>query len=256
MNRERLTRWAEFLIAAAIAVIGARYGIPIPPPPVPLPGNPPDVRPVDPPAPPSPQPNTPAAIARIQFGNSGCTATIIGPRRSDGRWWALTAAHCVSGPGQRGTMRLLDGRTEGVQVVSRDPRSDCAWLVTDSNHEKFPFALLAESSPPVGSKVWHAGYGVHVPGNREDGTVTGAPDSNGQLRFRISVSSGDSGGGICLDDSGRVVSCVCCTTQRGAIADVWGASVESIRRSQPTAMVMDDWTPIEVPMRPGTGPGP
>lgn len=35
------------------------------------------------------------ALGRIQFVNAGCTATVVHPRRADGRWDVLTAAHCV-----------------------------------------------------------------------------------------------------------------------------------------------------------------
>lgn len=122
-------------------------------------------------------------------------------------------------------------------------------MVTDGNNTVLPHALAAEKSPPVGTRIWHAGYGVDVPGNREDGSVTGAPDGNGQLRFRLSVSSGDSGGGIVIDDSGRVVSSVCCTTNRGTVADVWGCSPERFRAGQRDTVDLDHWHPIDVPLR-------
>src|SRR5262245_33958245 len=47
-----------------------------------------------------------AAIGRIRFGNAGCTATVIYPRRSDGRWDILTAAHCTGGVGSRGRFEV------------------------------------------------------------------------------------------------------------------------------------------------------
>lgn len=243
------------ILAAVLMALVLRFGFPErphqcpPAPEAPKPPSPPSP-PLDPLKPPAPKPDAPRAIARIQFGNSGCTATIIGPRREDGRWWVLTAAHCIKSVGQHGSMRLLDGRTTGIVVAALDRTSDCCWCYTEANSETFPFAHLAERSPPVGSKVWHAGYGVHVPGNREDGAVEALPDSNGQVRFRLSVSPGDSGGGICLNESGEVVSPVCCTTNLGAPGSVWGASPESARRLKPTTMVLDDWTPVEMPLRP------
>jgi len=254
-NRERLIQFAAMLLAAVVAAIGSRYGFPPPAPPAPPakpapPGmdelDPPAVRPAPMPA---PAPNTPAAIGRIQFGSAGCTATVIGPRRPDGRYWVLTASHCVGGVGAHGTMRLLDGRTFGIIVDALDRRADWCWCHTESNSEVFPFALLADATPPAGTPIWHAGYGVDRPGNREDGTVDAGPDSNGQIRMTLSVSSGDSGGGICTTAEGRVVSCVCCTAARGQRSQVWGASVEAIRRGLPTSMVVDGWTPIEVPLR-------
>lgn len=248
-RRERIIQLAGVLIASVIAAFGARYGIPVPPPVAPLPAVP--GVPEKPPIGPSPEakPDTPRALAKIQFGNAGCTATVIGPRRDDGRYWVLTASHCVERIGQHGSMRLLDGRTTGLTVMAFDRRADCCWCVTETNSQVYPFANLAEAAPPVGSRVWHAGYGVDRPGNREDGTVEAMPDANGQIRFRLNVSSGDSGGGICTNDAGEVVSCVCCTTERGALGSVWGAGPDAIRRARPTAMVLEDWRPIDVPIR-------
>lgn len=246
---------AAAILAAVLATLGNRQ-FPGPQPPITLP--PIVLPPVAPPAPAEPAPKTPpappkadplAAIGRIQFGNAGCTATIIGPRLADGRYWALTAAHCVSAKGQRGSMRLRDGRSFGLVVQAIDRESDCCWCLTDTNAQELPHATVARSSPAVGSRIWHAGYGVDVPGNREDGTVEAGPNAEGQIRMRLSVSSGDSGGGICLNDSGEVISCVCCTTERGAVAQVWGASPEAIHRLKPAFAVSEEWTPLEIPHR-------
>ncbi|MGL6097132.1 MAG: hypothetical protein ACRC7O_15210, partial [Fimbriiglobus sp.] len=62
------------------------------------------------------KPDAAAALGKIRFGNAGCTATVIGPRRADGKWDVLTAAHCVNGEGQRGTMTLKDGRSFAITV--------------------------------------------------------------------------------------------------------------------------------------------
>lgn len=240
-------------LAAALAILGQRYGlppitIPVPPPAAPTAPEP-TVPPAPAPKPPEPGPDVLNAICRIQSGNVGCSATVIGPRRADGRYWVLSAAHCVRAPGQHWTMIFRDGTRAGAIVASIDKESDCCWMLTEGNSQTLPYALLADRSPEVGEPVWHAGYGVHIPSNREDGTVTAGPDSNGQIRFRLSVSSGDSGGGIVADRAGRVVSCVCCTTAPGRVADVWGASVERVRRLQGVALVADDWTPIPIPVR-------
>lgn len=251
-----LKPFAAAVLGGALVFLAVRGCAPVPPaPPPPVPKQP-EPKPPEPPKPDVPKPDTPQAIARIQFGNAGCTTTIIGPRREDGRYWCLTAAHCVKSVGQRGTMRLLDGRTTGVQVVALDRTSDACWLVTDTNSEVFPFAYLAERSAQPGEAVWHAGYGVDRPGNREDGVVEALPDQNGQCRYRLSVSSGDSGGGICLNDKGEVLSPVCCTSRLSGVGSVWGASPESCRRLRPTVMVLDDWTPVEMPVRPEPAPAP
>lgn len=257
-NRERLKQFLITLATVALSILAARYGIPIPPPVVPEGAIPPPVVVLPPersrPAPLDPEPSRPDtmnAICRIAFGNAGCTATVIGPRRADGRWNLLTAAHCVRGVGQLGEAKLKDGRKLVVEVTATDPRSDCAWLVTREAHTGLPFALLAERSPTPGTPVFHAGYGVDKPGNREEGSVIDGPDQSGQLRFRLSVSSGDSGGGICTTADGVVVSAVCCTTARGRVADVWGCSPESARKLAGTAVNGEHWEPLEIPLRKG-----
>ncbi len=137
----------------------------------------------------------------------------------------------------------------GITAVVVDTRADVCWCVTDVNSEEYPSATLATKSPAPGSQVWHAGYGVHIPGNREDGVVDAAPNPDGQLRFRLSVSSGDSGGGICLDSNGDVLSPVCCTAAKGQSAQVWGGSPESCQRLRPYPTVSDEWIPVEIPTR-------
>jgi hypothetical protein len=210
------------------------------------------------PTPPKPDPKPPggdgkldpvAALGRIRFGSAGCTATVIGPRRSDGRWDVLTAAHCVNGVGQRGTMSLKDGRSLGIKVVARQSGPDVAWCVTEDVVDALPYALVAEANPLPGTPIWHMGYGVDKPGNREDGTVTGGENSNGQLRMSLSVSSGDSGGGIFRTDTNEVISTVCCTSGVGRQVAMYGASTEAIRRTRPTNVTVDEeWTPIQIPL--------
>ncbi|AMV29275.1 hypothetical protein VT84_33075 [Gemmata sp. SH-PL17] len=212
--------------------------------------------------PPTPQPpikpkaNPVAALGKIQFGNAGCTATVIGPRRADGKWDVLTAAHCVThvGVGAKGSMTLPDGRKLAIKVGSIYETPDCAWLTTeDATLADLPFAEIAASNPPVGTKIWHKGYGVDVPGNREDGEITFAQDGNGQLQMSLSVSSGDSGGGIFRDDTGELISCVCCTTAKGQKARVWGCAADIARKYRPGASGTETWTPIEIPDA-GIGP--
>lgn len=248
---DHLLQAAITIGAAVLLGVLARYGIVLP-----TPAAPPVVAPDGKAEPaPQPQPAAPktdphAAIAMIQFGNAGCSATVIDRRRGDGKYNVLTAAHCVSGKPQQGTMRLRDGRQIGVRVVAVDQRADCCWLLTEPTTEEFPFARIAEKTPPVGTRIWHAGYGVDVPGNTERGTLDQLPDANGQVRMTLSVSSGDSGGGICMDDGGALVSCVCCTSARGRVASVWGASPEAIRRLMPGGVVNDEWHPLEIPLKP------
>jgi len=174
---------------------------------------------------------------------------VIGPRRSDGRWNVLTAAHCVRGTPQSGKMRLRDGRQLTVSVAAKDEASDTCWLITDRSHDQLPFALLADKLPEKGQKVWHAGFGVDQPGNREDGEVIVSSTGYGQTQFYMSVSSGDSGGGIALDEGGRVLASVCCTEAKGRKANCWGCSVESARKFMPKELANEfEWTPIDIPI--------
>jgi hypothetical protein len=184
-----------------------------------------------PPVPPKPDPKPPEggkldpvnALGRIRFGNAGCTATVIGPRRPDGRWDVLTAAHCVSGVGARGTLTLKDNRSFGIRVVAFHKTPDVAW---------------------------HMGFGVDKPGNREDGTVAERENGQGQLRMVLSVSSGDSGGGIFRADTNELVSVVCCTSGMARKVSMWGCSAEVARRTRPKPADDADeaWVPVPIPI--------
>jgi hypothetical protein len=218
---------------------------------------PPAPKPIDPPAPapkPKPKANPFEALGRIQFGNAGCTASVMDPRLPDGRYLILTAEHCVSDipVGGKGVMQLRSGATRfTVKVVAKDARSDVAWLVTErADLGDLPVAVLAAESAPKGTRVWHAGFGVDNPGNREDGEVTRADTGQGKAEMMLSVSSGDSGGGIFRADTGELISTVCCTVRRGAKVEMYGGNVESIRKLRPkppAADTADWWTPAEVP---------
>jgi hypothetical protein len=224
------------------------------------------------PMPPSPMPPSPLppdkkeridpvnAIVRIQFGTAGCSATIVSPRRSDGRWDILTAAHCIENVGDRGVMILPENNKRyPVRVVTRNKTSDVAWLVTEDSVPDLPCAKLADREPEVGVKVWHKGFGVDKPGNREDGEVAEKPNAFGQTRFILSVSSGDSGGGIFRDDTNELISTVCCTSRMAQKASMWGGSVDQVKKHRPTGALSWEpipdakknapWEPINIPIR-------
>ncbi|MFQ3678541.1 MAG: serine protease [Fimbriimonadaceae bacterium] len=207
------------------------------------------------PVPPKPEPKPPGkanaeqAIGKLRFGSAGCTATVIGPRRPDGKWDVLTASHCTGGVGSRGSFTLKDGRTLAVTVAARNADADLTWLVTDAAIEDLPFANLAARNPPVGTEVWHMGYGIDRPGNRETGRVTGAETHDGQLQMELSVSSGDSGGGIFRADTDELVAVVCCTTERGRKTLMFGGSAERAGRLRPVAKTdADAWEPLAIPV--------
>jgi len=208
----------------------------------------PDPKPT-PPNPDTTKPNPTQALGKIRFGNAGCTATVVGPRRSDGKWDVLTASHCVSGVGQKGTLTLKDGRTFGIKVITHDKTPDIAWCVTDDAVADLPFALLAEKNPEVGTAVWHMGYGIDKPGNREEGSITADENGDGQLRMTLSVSSGDSGGGIFRVDTSELVAVVCCTSGMAQKVSMWGGSTESARKARPKPTSIDEtWTPVPIPL--------
>jgi hypothetical protein len=216
-----------------------------------LPTSPPSSSPPStPPAPTEQQPpNDPKqAIARIQIDNAGCSLTWVLPKRSDGRYDGLSAAHCFDRVGQVGEFMNRDGTSGKLVCVALDKEADVAWVTTLTSFDHLPALHLADRSPAVGEKVWHAGFGIDRPANTETGTVTGT--GGRQVKFTLSVSPGDSGGGICLDANGRVISPVCCTTRPGAVGSVWGASPEECRKLRPVSTsLMKGWTPIPIPIR-------
>lgn len=239
----KLAPWIAAVVTAILSVVIGKYLPNLPP----LPSLPPAAAPQQPPAP-KPLTDPTAAVGKIKIGNYGCTATVIGPRREDGRWDALTAEHCVPPGVATGTMTLRSGLVLPITVAVKDVRSDCCWLVVDGPPD-LPYAMLAAVTPAPGTPVFHCGFGVDKPGNREAGTVTAAPNGDGQTEYRLSVSSGDSGGGICLTDRGEVLSPVCCTTLPGSVARVWGASPEACQRLRPRFAATSDWVPVPMPVR-------
>jgi len=200
--------------------------------------------------PPAAKANAEKAIGKLKFGTSGCTATVVGPRRPDGRWDILTASHCTGGTGSVGSFALKDGRSFGVTVSARNATHDLSWLVTDAAVDNLPFAMLAEKNPAANTDVWHMGFGVDRPGNREEGRVTGEETTDGQLPMELSVSSGDSGGGIFRADTDELIAVVCCTTERGRKVLMFGGSTERAARLRPSLKTEADiWEPLAIPIR-------
>ncbi|MFO0876502.1 MAG: trypsin-like peptidase domain-containing protein [Gemmataceae bacterium] len=157
----------------------------------------------------------------------------MGPRRADGRWDVITAAHCTGNVGSVGEITLKTGQRYKVHVLHRATGPDITWMVLDGTPDTLPYAMVATSAPSSGTKVWHMGYGVDRPGNREEGTVTGGPAANGQLSFRLSVSSGDSGSGIFREDTGELVGVVCCTTGMGRQVTMYGGACTTALKIRP-----------------------
>lgn len=190
------------------------------------------------PSPPTKKADPVKATVKLRIGNAGCTATVIGPRRLDGYWDALTAAHCLPSGSKSGRVELKDGRKFPVKIGDKNTAADLLWLMVETK-EELDFALLAANAPSIGTSVWHNGYGFDRPGNVEHGTVTGDPSSQGQIRFTLNVSSGDSGGGIFRTDTGELVAAVCCTTRIAGTGSVFGGtSVVASKMRRTVSMFM------------------
>jgi hypothetical protein len=222
-------------VTALIAWLVARGYIPSQPPSV---DPPPPIYPVPPhPIEPEPEPVPPpkvepkikadplAATARFSKRNKGCTCTLLSPEKTPGYVPVLTAAHCADRVGDSFTVTLKDGRkyTAVCKLINRS--ADIAIGVIQTK-DVLPFAVIAKEDPPIGTVIWHQGYGVNKPGNYEEGKVASLPKGNGQIQMDLSVSSGDSGSGIFRKDNGEIISVVCCTdfrrnTYGGCPSAIW-----------------------------------
>lgn len=210
--------------------------------------GPPSSSPITPPST-SPVGDPWPAIGKIQVGTFGCTATVVLPRLANGEYDIVGAAHCIPDGNRVGVMRLSSGKEFGIRVTAIDRLTDCVWFRTVGDVGQLPGAYLAEELPAAGEPVWHGGYGEHRPRNKETGLVTVPEAPKGQTEYRLSVSSGDSGGGIICNKTGMILSTVCCTTGRNVVARVFGASVNSMIELRPKELVNGwEWNPIELPM--------
>lgn len=170
----------------------------------------------------APQPDTLAAVARIRFGNSGCTATILPYGTREDTWYGLTAAHCVHGIGQYGRVFLPSGKTYTATVVAIDRRIDLA-LFTIRTGELLPSVGLAEHAPASGTPIWHQGYGIDRPGNVERGRVVSQAPAYYWSRYRISPSSGDSGSGLFQESDGKLIGVLSASGGGYALGAGWEA---------------------------------
>jgi hypothetical protein len=182
-----------------------------------------------------------AATCRLEVpmgdGRWACgTATVVGPRRADGRWDVLTALHCFPQGRTRGRLTLPDGRSFGVKLTASDAGSDLAWAVTDRRSGFMPHAWLGEDAG-AGSLVWHEGLGVDRPGNREHGAGLGAEKfglaGGAMLKLKMNVSSGDSGSGLFDCRTGLLGGVVSCTLKPGSLTSVWAGPASAAKRCRP-----------------------
>lgn len=150
-----------------------------------------------------------ASVVRITVGSAGCTATLLEGEPKTNCHFVLTAAHCWGHSGQQtkeGKCKLLDGRVFPMELVHLAWNPDVAVAVIRTG-EPLPVARVRPSLAPIGARVWHAGYGVHLPGSFEEGVILSHDDQRSEYSMKIDASSGDSGSGI-FDANGDVVAAV------------------------------------------------
>lgn len=188
------------------------------------------------------------AITMLRGDGWMCSGTIAGPiDAGDKTVDILTAAHCIK-VGQSCRVHLKDGRILAPKCVTRDANADVAWLRAERPDGDIPYLLMADVPPPPGTPVWHQGYGIDKPNSKEDGTVSGFEPKRNQVRFRMSVSPGDSGGGIIVTADNRIVSPVCCTTKLAGVGDVWGGAPAAAAAIRPKRNTSFDEPPVVHPI--------
>jgi len=138
------------------------------------------------------------------------TATVIGPRRADGRWDVLTAAHVVRGA-ERASL-AVGGKSVKLVVAVTDEKADVAWLVTEVAHEHLPFALLADRPAKAGEALWHKG----CTSGECEGKALPTTNEIGTLWTDLPGSFGDSGAAIFRKSDGRVVAVLTGSPNHGA----------------------------------------
>jgi len=235
--------WQSILaavLAAVLAVLGNRQ---LPPPSDDTPSNPPAPKQTEPAA------NPLDALGRLSMAGGFCSATPVGPLGKDGKQVLLSAAHCVKSIGEACQYTSRAGRVVRCFVSSVNRQADAALLVSEPLLEPLPYLLVATETPAAGSAVFHAGFGVDNPGNVEKGKVLQRDTGSGQVMFSLSVSPGDSGGGVCVDGSGRLISPVCCTTHLAQVGQVFGARPEIVRQMMLSPASFTSLPPMEMPMR-------
>lgn len=232
------------LATALLALVGNRQ-LPPPTPPNPLTPSTPT-----PPVVQAPTQDPLAAIGKLVMSGGSCSATVVSAPDSQGQQLLLSASHCVKSIGESCQFFTRSGQMLECRVKSINRGPDISILETESLRSPLPYLLIAASSPPAGSPVMHCGFGIDKPGNVERGKVLQSDTGGGQVMFELSVSPGDSGGGICLDGQGRVISPVCCTTRLAAIGQVFGGRPEEIRRMMELPAAFIDVKPMTMPAPP------
>lgn len=186
------------------------------------------------------------AIGKIAMRGGYCSGTIV-RKDGDGRHIVVSAAHCFGQVGEQASFFLRGTDTPiSITVTAINRRADIA-ICKVSDDRDLPWINIAEKTPAVGTPVFHAGFGVHVPGNTERGKVAAGPNRSGQVQYNLSVSSGDSGGGIAITKDKELLSPVCCTTCFSCPGNVYGGSPEEIRKMIDKPASYWDLKPVAMP---------
>jgi hypothetical protein len=110
-----------------------------------------------------------------------------------------------SGDPQRLTILFPDGQTYPAKLLARDPGHDLACLTYEAS-ETLPTTGWDTQDPRPGQEVWKYGYPHGKPDVRF-GTVFQSENQDDRLHCTTYIDSGDSGGGIFLQN-GKLVGVV------------------------------------------------
>jgi hypothetical protein len=212
--------------------------------------GPPIIQPPGPPPKPEQKPDAWNAIGKLALQGAYCSGTVIGPPKSDGRWTVVSAAHCVNRVGEHATFIQRSGTSRNVTCYAINKTADISLWSTDAAQGDMAFTIVARTTPQPGTRVFHGGFGRDQPGNREEGEVVTLPNQDGQVKYHLSVSPGDSGGGICINENGELLSPVCCTTRLDGPGEVWGGSPEMINRMLTVPTEFLELPPMKMPPAP------
>lgn len=131
-------------------------------------------------------------------GSGNCSITVIGPRASDGYYYALFSRHCCRSRTTGFSVTVAHLKDHPAEIYARWADADIA-LIRFKSDQDVPHALLSSSPPQKGDKVWHKGYGVNRPGNIESGKVLSVGSVSNAMSHTVLLSGGDSGSGLFLE---------------------------------------------------------
>lgn len=197
---------------------------------------PPQFHPAPPttPSPPPPENEThartrAATVAVLQAHASG-TGTNIDDPDDPNRDYVVTANHVVDRTNEPVTITDAEGRKSRGRVIARDKDADLALIQVEPPRPNRTVATIAAAPKPIGTAIYHHAHGMHRPQNLETGTVRTTYRTDGQDTFTLSVSAGDSGGGIFDAETGELVAVIAATTAKNRDAIVFAGNALRIHQ--------------------------